>query len=115
MSACILVSIRACCCAGGEADNFAMTLSGDGVVIGKLGSGQACWMLGAMCMNLPPWRRGEAGLMHVFCVILDMVGTDVQPYLELVSDELAFLGSEGFQVCIHLRNHLFLGFLTCKH
>lgn len=83
---------------GGEADKFALNLSGDGVIRGNLGSGaQHCHMLGAMCMNLPPWRRVSAGLMHVMCIIPNSVGTDVQPYLQLAADELQYLGTVGLE------------------
>eukprot|EP00775_Hariotina_reticulata_P000311 gene312-523_t len=85
-----------------DARNLLMALITDGVQPHKDDSKYSMWPLAATFYNWPPWLRYQLGVTTLLGVIpgstLPMSALDLQPVLEIITDQLELLSKHGVQV-----------------
>jgi hypothetical protein len=84
--------------------NLVLALCSDGVQLHKDDAGNGTWPFYITALNLPPTVRTRAGVTTVVCCVEGKVAEvkdsklDLQPILELITDEINYLYAFGWPV-----------------
>jgi hypothetical protein len=85
-----------------DARHLLMGLITDGVQPHKDDSKYSMWPLAATFYNWPPWLRYQLGVTTLLGVLpgssLPLSSLDLQPVLEIITDQLELLGKYGVEV-----------------